>query len=271
MSTTDYNLLIETPENLALEMDIAGFGGRCIAAIFDYLILVLSSVIVALALVALVGFRSQYSLLAIGLFVQVTFFTLYFLIFELAWNGQTPGKRYLGMRVIQANGLPVSTSALFIRNLVRLFDFMPILYAVGLITMFATKRTQRLGDLAADTIVIYENPELTLRNLRVDYTINQMWVTYKEDVPSILDISNLTQDDRQLVVSYLQRRFDIAGRDRLATSIARHLGTKSELPDHIVHSFWHTGTAERFLEFVARAFDIQETESLADRSPNAQR
>ena len=76
------------------------------------------------------------------------------MVFEIATNGQSPGKRVLGLRVIKVQGYPISFSDSAIRNIVRIVDMLPFAYGVGLLTMLLNKNWQRLGDLAAGTLVV---------------------------------------------------------------------------------------------------------------------
>ncbi|HVO70960.1 MAG TPA: RDD family protein, partial [Aggregatilineaceae bacterium] len=134
MDDLSSKLSIDTPENILLDVEIAGFGTRCIAALADYLILiVLFSIVTYLFARALstTGVRGSGAVAALVL-IQFILVTGYHLLFELLWNGQTPGKRLTGIRVVLMNGMPVTTSSTIIRNLVRLLDFLPILYGLGL-------------------------------------------------------------------------------------------------------------------------------------------
>ena len=79
-------------------------------------------------------------------------------MFEAVWQGQTPGKRIIGLRVIHASGRPVSTGEAILRNIVRIADQLPGIYAIGIVSVFLTARSQRLGDLAAGTVVVHERP-----------------------------------------------------------------------------------------------------------------
>jgi hypothetical protein len=80
----------------------------------------------------------------------------YFILFEVLWNGQTPGKKLAGIRVVKRGGLPLTSRDVLLRNLVRLVDYLPSYCFAGLISFFASKNQQRLGDLVADTVVIRE-------------------------------------------------------------------------------------------------------------------
>jgi hypothetical protein len=76
--------------------------------------------------------------------------------FETAWRGQTPGKRLMGLAVLNDDGTPVRWPGALTRNLLRAADFLPFLYGVGLITMLMNRDFKRLGDLAAGTVVVYQ-------------------------------------------------------------------------------------------------------------------
>src|SRR5574341_810051 len=152
MSQADEILHIETPENVAFGYEIAGIGSRFLAALVDTLIIALIQVVVYTVLILIVsillGSASEDIggpwLLALGVLVSFVMLWGYYLFFELVWNGQTPGKRLVKLRVIRADGMPVTLSEVLIRNLVRLVDFMPVSYGVGVISMFVSKQSQRL-------------------------------------------------------------------------------------------------------------------------------
>ncbi|MBC7870517.1 MAG: RDD family protein [Chitinophagaceae bacterium] len=253
---TDNRLQIETPENLTLEAEIAGFGSRFLAATADYTLL-----IIVIFILGLLFSRSlptiEDSTYASLLVISFTFLSivLYHLFFELVWNGQTPGKRWLGIRVVQVNGMPASGSALIVRNLVRLFDFLPALYGVGILSLFLTKQTQRLGDLAAGTIVIYERPQVELRTIKQDMRVHYRLIKTVEPIPSSIDISRLTREDYQAIVNYLQRRSTLTN-DYLAVAVAKKVADQMDYQDNRFR-LNHPADAELFLEWVARAFELR--------------
>jgi len=163
---------LRTPEQIDLQYDLAGIGSRFMAMALDGLIQ--SLLIVALgavfglgAALLTAGLRDligQYStiFLVIGVALAVLLvFALgwgYFIFFELIWNGQTPGKRAVGIRVLTTRGEPVTLVHSLVRNLLRLVDALPSAYMIGIISILVTPRSQRLGDLAAGTIVVRERP-----------------------------------------------------------------------------------------------------------------
>lgn len=255
----DYNVLIDTPENLTLEAEVAGMGGRGLAAIIDYLILSIVLIGFGILFVIAVGDSSagEQWVLPVFILLQFALFTFYHLSFELLWNGQTPGKRFFGMRVVQANGLPLSTGGAFIRNFVRLVDFLPFLYGVGLITMFVTQHAQRLGDLAGRTIVIYDRPSLSLHSLRQETQVQFFYPTTRQTPTDDLDVRLLTPQDRRLVFDYMQRRFQFDRRDVIIVPLAQKIASQLQVERPNLHS---PIEAEKFIEVVAYALNRQSEE-----------
>jgi len=248
-------LPIDTPENVVLDAEIAGFGTRCVAAMIDYFILVIILLIVTLLFA--MGLRGSstgsWGLAALAL-IQFCIVTFYHLFFEFLWNGQTPGKRWIGIRVIQSNGLPLTTSGAIIRNLLRLFDFLPVVYGVGLIALFATKHTQRLGDLAAKTIVVRERRQITLESVKENFAVQYKYITRITRLPYYVQIDRLDQNDRREVVSYLQRRKEMINQEYVVGIMAQKIANKMGVND--VADLHSPELAEMFLEQVARAFEV---------------
>ena len=161
---------LRTPEQLDLQYDLAGLGSRFLALLVDLLIqmavglAVVAVFAVGVALMSrsfrdLLGSQSD-AIAGIGIAVAIllTFVVTwgYFLVFEVIWNGQTPGKRYVGIRVLTTRGEPVTMVHALVRNLMRLIDVLPSSYIIGIVSILVTRRGQRLGDLAAGTIVVRE-------------------------------------------------------------------------------------------------------------------
>src|SRR6266478_8704149 len=163
--TSDETLVIETPERVALHFALASIGNRFIACAIDHAI----QIVALMVLVNLFAFISDVADLgnqflsmpkwvrALLVIVVFVVWDGYFVLFEWLWRGQTPGKRWLKLRVIREDGRPISFFEAMVRNLVRLADIIvPPLYSIGLISVFATDRDQRLGDLVAGTVVVRE-------------------------------------------------------------------------------------------------------------------
>jgi uncharacterized RDD family membrane protein YckC len=165
MASADYTVL--TPERVSLQYDIAGIGSRGAAALVDTAIQAIALTVVMLGITAafvastnILGGRSSEgaAALLIGLYALAVFVVTagYFMLFEILWSGQTPGKRLVGVRVIRENGYPIRPIDAVIRNVVRIVDWLPFIYGVGVLTMLVNKRAKRLGDFASGTIVVRE-------------------------------------------------------------------------------------------------------------------
>jgi uncharacterized RDD family membrane protein YckC len=162
MALSDYRVL--TPERVSLQYDIAGVGSRGAAALIDTAIqAVLILVVIAmfgggLAALSLVAGEPDVFGVALALAILFVFAATagYYIVFEIIWSGQTPGKRIVGVRVMRENGYPIRPVDAVVRNLVRFVDSLPIGYAVGVLTMLCNARAKRLGDFAAGTIVVRE-------------------------------------------------------------------------------------------------------------------
>lgn len=153
-------LNIDTPELVPIEMPLAGIGSRFIAVLIDYLIwaavFLFLGFLAAIILPALHLFGGISASWATGIFFLLIFLMQwgYFSLFEAFADGRTPGKRVAKIRVIHQSGRGITFVESLGRNLVRFIDYLPGVYAVGVVTMFLNKRHQRLGDLVAGTLVV---------------------------------------------------------------------------------------------------------------------
>lgn len=160
-------LNIDTPEQVELEFSVAGVGSRFVAALLDYLIQAACLLVEGLLFVMIASGATAASVsdrldtaakwfVAFIIFLNFAFFTGYFALFEAYWRGQTPGKRAMKLRVIKDSGRQITLFESLARNLIRVVDYLPGMYLIGVITMLCNKRNKRLGDLAAGTIVVHE-------------------------------------------------------------------------------------------------------------------
>lgn len=218
-------LKIDTPEQIALELPVAGIGSRFLALAIDTLLQGLLYA-VGLLFVFLIPVGSLFlgwvprsigpALLILFLF---TVYWGYFAIFEIFWQGQTPGKRYAGIRVIKESGRPMNTYEAIGRNLMRSVDGLPGMYGVGLVCMMLNRESRRLGDFVAGTIVVHERPSEDVR---------PSWMSTSTKTLDTPLAGQLTADDLVLIETYLHRRFELPGYVRLqaADKIAAHLKGK---------------------------------------------
>lgn len=169
----DTRVAIVTPENIAFEHRVAGPFRRLPAYAIDLaieaavLLLMFVILVVAFSLARLEG-------VGIGLFLIVLFVVGFFYhgLFEAFWNGQTPGKRFCGLRVVTVEGLPISPWQAILRNILRAADSLPLApfptYVAGLVASACNDRYQRLGDLVCGTMVIIEQPGARFAVTRID-------------------------------------------------------------------------------------------------------
>lgn len=143
---------VHTPEGVALRLHAAGPVPRALAWLID---LGVRSVVLTVASMAL----GMLGPAGTGIYLVCTFVVLwaYPLVFEAAWDGQTPGKRVMALRVLSIDGAPVGWLASFVRNLMRTVDMLPVGYAIGLLASLADPAGRRLGDRVAGTIVVHSS------------------------------------------------------------------------------------------------------------------
>ncbi|HKJ72364.1 MAG TPA: RDD family protein [Gammaproteobacteria bacterium] len=144
----------ETPEGVDLQLRLAGPFVRAQAWVYDLMLRVLGYL-------GAVGLLAYLGAFGMGLAAVLVFLVewLYPFYFELARGGATPGKKAKGIYVLQDNGAPLEWRAALLRNLLRAVDFAPVLYGLGLTVMAFSPRFQRLGDVAAGTLVVYRARE----------------------------------------------------------------------------------------------------------------
>jgi uncharacterized RDD family membrane protein YckC len=211
-------LEVETPDHVVLRYDLAGGGNRGFAALVDFV----------LATLVFVGALYGFSLVTntvpaagpfFGLLVLFTF-TLawsYFVLLEWLWQGQTVGKRLYGLRVIRDDGAPAGFVAVLVRNVIRIVDFLPLFYGLGLLMIIFTSRSQRLGDLAAGTYVVRApRPQLDYFSLRTMSPLG---------AGRTVETRGLSGEMQRLVREFVAREAGLSPRDRarVAKQIADRL------------------------------------------------
>src|SRR3981081_2226479 len=163
---SDTDLVVATPERVSFDYQVAGLGTRAIAQLID--LLILSGILIALFFLAFAaGAVVNSSVVATLVVIIGSFIAIfgYFWISEALWSGQTIGKKAFRLRAVGDRGEPLTFGQAGIRNIVRIVDFLPYGYGVGLIVLFANGRGKRLGDLAAGTIVVKDSDHIWLWQL----------------------------------------------------------------------------------------------------------
>lgn len=162
----DSDLVVATPERVSFDYQVAGLGTRGIAQLLDLLIvsgILLAMIFFAAAAGAVVQSDTIASLIdIIGTFVVIFG---YFWVSEALWSGQTLGKRAFRLRVVGDRGEPMTFAQAGIRNVIRIVDFLPYAYGVGLAVLFINGKGKRLGDLAAGTVVVKDSDHVWLWQL----------------------------------------------------------------------------------------------------------
>ena len=256
---TEDILVIETPERVPLHFALASIGNRFIACAIDHAIQALALGLIALSAALLMSFPSIEQAVSsapkwvFAVMILVLFLILagYFAFFEWAWSGQTPGKRWLKLRVLREDGRPITFWEAAVRNLLRTLDMMPApFYSIGLISVFSTTRDQRIGDMVAGTVVVREReaeaPEFS-----------QVFATPVSDpalrrsfkpVEFTATLSSLTDSEIQVVETFLRRRWDLADvpRQWMAWRVSLPILYKIR-PTYDVATFTYEGFLEELL------------------------
>lgn len=260
----DETLIVETPEHVELHFALATVGNRFLACAIDH-----SIQLVALMLTSWIAWRlsedvrqtssrifggngdSSVWVLAVGTLITFVILFGYFILFETFWNGQTPGKRWMKLRVIQDDGRPVTFFSSFARNLMRAADIQPFtFYTIGLISAFTSARAKRIGDHLAKTVVIKEREseapafEEVFEHEIIDSALRRIApaVEFRGDVGVVSSTEILA------VEMFLRRRYDIPEQPRmwLAWRIAAPLIEKIK-PHYRPENFNFEGFLEELL------------------------
>jgi len=267
-------LNIETPEQVELRFPIAGIGSRFLAILTDSFIqgatlffLFLGFALIVSAAPKIPGAAAAVSNTGAKWFVAavVLFYFLlywgYYSLFEAFWNGQTPGKRLLKIRVIKDSGRQITLFEALARNLLRVIDMLPSFYLVGVITMLCNREQKRLGDLVAGTIVVHERSDeqpLMSHNSRT-FTASlypQPLEETREPVSSLVPadgVARLDAGDLNVIDTFFSRALDLDldKRAEIAGRIADRMSAKMRIP-------LPEGMApERVLESIAHSMRAQ--------------
>lgn len=268
---TEETLIIETPERVPLAFALASIGNRFLAVAIDHFIQFLSMFMVAWGFVfwsgigengageltdEILGEMSKWTI-ALMIIILFLIFAGYFVFFEWLWNGQTPGKRLLKLRVIREDGRPVTLWEALARNLLRIFDNIPWfvvpVYSVGLISIFLSPRDQRIGDLFAGTVVVRERTDEapTFAETFANPVSDGAFRRVQKRTEFAADINLLNEDEVEVAESFLRRRWDLSDRQRIwmAWRVALPLMYKLK-PDYDLQTF----TYEGFLEEIVHRF-----------------
>lgn len=265
---TEETLIIETPERVHLAFALASIGNRFLAAAIDHAIQYTSIAIVIWIFLSIAninlfgsadpGSRSVGDLpnwtIAVMIICLFLLFTGYFAVFEWLWDGQTPGKRLLKLRVIREDGRPITLWEAVARNLLRIFDsvpgfFIPI-YSIGLIVIFLNGRDQRVGDIFAGTVVIRERSDEapTFADVFSNPVSDAAFRRVRARTQFDADIDLVSEREIEVVESFLRRRWDLTDRQRIWMAWRVALPIMYRLkPNYDTATFTYEGFLEELL------------------------
>ncbi len=220
--TFDDRVTIATPEGVDLEIVLAGLGSRFAATLLD--LVIQFGAIIALGMTLGPSGDSGYVVAVYFVLVFLVLFA-YDIVFE-TWNqGRTIGKLAAGIRVVRTSGQPVNFLTSAVRNLIRIVDFLPAFYTIGMIAVVVTPKNQRLGDLAANTYVVRERraaaaTPVPARGWAPPATAEAPYMAW--------DVSAVTADEVATVRRFLERRhtLDPGARGQLGYDLATRLRAK---------------------------------------------
>ena len=222
-------LRIDTPEQIVLELPLAGVGSRFLALAIDTLIQSVFYLIAAFIFIFTLPVGSSVFMFlpkllgpALAIFILFAIYWGYFAFFESMWSGQTPGKRYAGIRVIKESGRPINAFDAIGRNLMRAVDGLPGVYGVGLVCMMCNQQSRRLGDFVAGTVVVHERPTEDVR---------PSWNTSNQGAGATPGLTQVSPEELILIETYLHRRWDLDKyvRANTAFQIAERIKAKTGL------------------------------------------
>jgi uncharacterized RDD family membrane protein YckC len=218
---TEEVLIIETPERVPLHFALASIGNRFLACAIDHTIQALALILIGIAAAVLANLSFLEDMLAsapkwvyaVMIILLFLVFAGYFTFFEWIWSGQTPGKRWLKLRVIREDGRPITFWEASVRNLLRPLDMFPLgSYSIGLIAVFSSTRDQRIGDMVGGTVVVREReaeaPEFD-QVFATPVSDPAMRRSFKP-VDFVANLSSLTDSEIQVVETFLRRRWDLS-------------------------------------------------------------
>jgi uncharacterized RDD family membrane protein YckC len=240
-------LTIDTPEQVHLEFVLAGVGSRFMAAFLDSVIqavLYLALFLLSLTWASAGFFGSGRSIwwFALVIFAGFCIYWGYYAIFESLWKGQTPGKRWAGIRVIKDSGRPINAFEAIGRNLARAVDVLPVFYGVGVIVMLLNVKHRRLGDYVAGTLVVHESSD---RESTIFFN------TPTKTEFALHQAAGLTLQEAELIETFLARRLEIPPEVRRFNGqrIADMISARLNIPPES-----RPADNENFLELTVREF-----------------
>jgi uncharacterized RDD family membrane protein YckC len=256
---TEDILIIETPERVPLHFALASIGNRFLACAIDHALQALALMVMAIAFMVLAYYSTLVDhfsnapkwVIAVLILIVFLIVSSYFAFFEWIWNGQTPGKRWLKLRVIREDGRPVTFWEAAVRNLLRTVDMMPApFYSIGLISVFVSLSDQRVGDMVAGTVVVREREAEApaFAEVFASSVSDPALRRSLKPVDFVADVNVLTESEIEVVETFLRRRWELAdmARQWMAWRVSLPLLYKLR-PSYDLPTFTYEGFLEELL------------------------
>jgi uncharacterized RDD family membrane protein YckC/uncharacterized membrane protein SpoIIM required for sporulation len=231
-------LQVETPEHVTLDLEIAGIGSRALAALIDVVILTGSTLATLIVMSIVAGFGVTLGSVggAVLLLLGFAAWNGYFILFEGLRQGQTPGKRFVGIRVVGDTGNAVGLGAAVARNLLRIADFLPPPYLIGALLVALHPRGKRLGDIVAGTVVARDRP--------AEAAARAPSRGRSREATGLVQIPELTDGEFHVLAEFARRQGQLTAqaRTRLATAIVGRMADHPPPPgvtqlDHLLELY----------------------------------
>ncbi len=234
-TTLDTAVSLETPEAIDILLPVANITARAGALMIDWLVRCVWMFISSFIIIMLVSVSEGFALLLFILNAFVTFW-LYPIIFEVYCHGQTLGKKAMDIKVVMDNGTPITWSSSLVRNLLRLIDGLPMFYALGAGSVLLSGKSQRIGDMLAGTLVVYNNSSSKKLNRILQH------------LPAMPLPHPLTLIEQQAIVSFAERHHQLSvnRQEELAETLMQSLRIRSENPIKTALCFAKTITGQSF-------------------------
>lgn len=265
---TEETLVIETPERVQLAFALASIGNRFLAVAIDHFIQFFTIFVVLYFFLSISGMADAATVkesselvqempkwtIAIMIIVLFLIFSSYFIFFEWFWNGQTPGKRLLKLRVIREDGRPITFWESVARNIIRLFDAFPgfivPIYSIGLISIFMSSRDQRAGDFFAGTVVVRERTDEApaFEEVFSSPVSDSAFRRVQKQSSFVAPLNSLTEPEIEVVETFLRRRWDLSEKQRIwmAWRVALPIMYKIK-PQYDLQNFSYEGFLEELI------------------------
>ena len=268
MATKQETVSIESPEKIRFYYKIAQTGTRIGAYIVDMVIqggIIILIVLLFFSTGSLrggsfpIGHGGGFQILALAFFYLIYFFFQwgYFTFFELFKNGQSPGKRALRISVIKADGDPLDASTIVLRNLLRAVDGFPVFNVLGGFVSILDKKSRRLGDIVADTLVVHEI-EFDLKEPKFDTRLSSK----SAEEPAMKLVKKLDEEELYVIRRFLGERYFLPDEKQISVAAKLAAGVKKRL--NITEKFNNDENIV-FLERVYREHSTEKKESKKER------